>query len=66
MSHLKRSLFWVGFYLAIIFILGQLDRVDRPVVNLASYFYILVFVVVPCIILIPAFYRAPQFISMIF
>lgn len=66
MSHLKRSLFWVGFYLAIIFILGQLDRVDRPVVNLASYFYILVFIVVPCVVLIPSFYRAPQFISMIF
>lgn len=66
MSNLKRSLFWVAFYLAIVFFLGQLDRVDRPVVNLASYFYILIFIVVPCIILIPSFYRAPQFISMIF
>lgn len=66
MSNLKRSLFWVAFYLAIIFILGQLDRADRPVVNLASYFYILVFIVVPCVVLIPSFYRAPQFISMIF
>ena len=66
MSNLKRSLFWVAFYLAIIFFLGQLDRGDRSVVNLASYFYILVFIVVPCIVLIPYFYRAPQFISMIF
>jgi hypothetical protein len=66
MSSLKRSLFWVAFYLAIIFFLGQLDRVDRPVVNLASYFYILVFIVVPCVVLIPSFYRTPQFISMIF
>jgi len=66
MSNLKRSLFWVAFYLAIIFILGQLDRADRPVINLASYFYILVFIVVPCVVLIPSFYRAPQFISMIF
>ena len=66
MSNLKRSLFWVAFYLAIIFFLGQLDRADRPVINLASYFYILVFVVVPCVVLIPSFYRAPQFISMIF
>lgn len=66
MSNLKRSLFWVAFYLAIIFILGQLDRVDRPIVNLASYFYILVFVVVSCMVLIPSFYRAPQFISMVF
>ena len=66
MSNLKRSLFWVAFYLAIIFFLGQLDRVDRPVVNLASYFYILVFVAVPCVVLIPSFYRAPQFVSMIF
>lgn len=66
MSNLKRSLFWVAFYLAIIFFLGQLDRADRPVINLASYFYILVFIVVPCIVLIPSFYRTPQFISMIF
>jgi len=66
MRNLRRSLFWVVFYLAIIFILGQLDRVDRPVINLASYFYILVFVVVPCVVLIPFFYRAPQFVSMIF
>lgn len=66
MSYLKRSLFWVAFYLVIIFFLGQLDRADRPVVNLASYFYILVFVAVPCIVLIPSFYRAPLIISMIF
>jgi hypothetical protein len=66
MSNLKRSLFWVAFYLAIIFFLAQLDRADRPVINLASYFYLLVFVVVPCMILIPSFHRAPQFISMIF
>ena len=66
MSNLKRSLFWVAFYLVIIFFLGQLDRVDRPVINLASYFYILIFIVVPCVVLIPFFYRAPQFVSMIF
>jgi len=66
MSNLKRSLFWVAFYLAIIFFLGQLDRVDRPVVNLASYFYILVFIVVPCVVLIPSFYRSPVFVPMIF
>jgi hypothetical protein len=66
MSNLKRSLFWVAFYLVIIFFLGQLDRVDRPVINLANYFYILVFVAVPCMVLIPSFYRAPQFVSIIF
>jgi hypothetical protein len=66
MGKLKRSLFWVAFYLVIIFFLGQLDRVDRPVINLANYFYILVFVAVPCMVLIPSFYRAPQFVSMIF
>ncbi len=66
MRSLRRSLFWVAFYLAIIFILGQLDRVDRPIINLASYFYILVFVVVSCVVLIPFFHRAPNFISMIF
>lgn len=66
MSNLKRSLFWVAFYLAIILVLAQLDRIDRPVINLASYFYILVFVAVTCIVLIPSFYRAPQFVSMIF
>ena len=66
MSSLKRSLFWVAFYLLIIFFMGQLDRVDRPVINLASYFYLLVFVVVPCVVLIPSFYRVPPFIGMIF
>lgn len=66
MSNIKRSLFWVAFYLVIVFLLGQLDLVDRPVINLASYFYIFIFIVVPCIVLIPAFSRAPQFISMIF
>ena len=66
MSNLKRSLFWVAFYLLIIFFLGQLDRVDRPIINLASYFYILIFIVVPCVVLIPSFYRAPPFVPMIF
>lgn len=66
MSNLKRSLFWVGFYLAVIFILGQMDYIDRPVVNFASYFYVLVFIVVPCVILIPPFSRAPLLVPMIF
>jgi hypothetical protein len=66
MINLKRSIFWVAFYLSIIFFLGQLDRVDRPIINLASYFYILIFIAVPCVVLIPAFYRAPQIITMIF
>jgi len=66
MSNLKRLLVWVAVYLGIIFLLGQLDLYGRPVINLASYFYYLVLVGVPCIILIPAFYRAPQYITMIF
>ena len=66
MSNLKRSLFWVTFYVAIIFLLGQLDFIGRPVINLASYFYILAFVIVPCVVLIPFVYRVPYFIAMIF
>jgi len=66
MIKLRRSLFWVGFYLAIIFLLGQLDWLDRPVINLASYFYILIFIVVPSVTLISSFSRASLIISMIF
>ena len=45
MTNLKKSLFWIAFYILIVLVLGQLDRSDRPIINFAAYLSDLV----PCI-----------------
>ena len=38
MTNLKRSFFGAAIYLAMIFVLGQMDYAGRPIINFASYF----------------------------
>ena len=54
MTNLKRSFFWAAFYLAVIFILGQMDYVGRPIINFASYFYLAVIVALPVTLFFPS------------
>ena len=47
MTNLKRSLFGAAVFLAVIFVLGQADYADRPLINFANYFYLAVLVAMP-------------------
>jgi hypothetical protein len=53
-TNLKRSFFWAAFYLAVVFVLGQMDYVGRPIINFASYFYLAVIVAVPVTLFFPS------------
>ena len=54
MTNLKRSFFGVAFYIAIMFVLAQMDFVGRPIVNFASYFYLSVMIAVPVTLFFPS------------
>lgn len=54
MTYLKRSFFWAAFYLAVIFVFGQADYTDRPIINFANYFYLAVMVAVPVTLFFPS------------
>jgi len=64
MTNLKRSFFWAAFYLAVIFVLGQTDYSDRPIINFASYFYLAVILAVPITLFFPSISRAPSFVPL--
>ncbi len=64
MTHLRRSLFWVGLYIAIIIVLGVLDLENLPVINFASYFYISALVIGLVITVIPSISRIPLYLVM--
>lgn len=65
MTNLKRSFFWAAFYLAVIFILGEFDYSDRPIINFASYFYLVVMVAVPVTLFFPALSRISVYVPML-
>jgi hypothetical protein len=58
MTGLKRSFVWVALYMAFILVLGQTDYAGRPIINFASYFYLLVMVAVPFTLFFPSFSKA--------
>jgi GGDEF domain-containing protein len=60
MTGLKRSFFWAVIYLAVIFVLGQMDYTDRPIINFASYFYLAVMAAVPLTLFFPSISRVPS------
>jgi GGDEF domain-containing protein len=64
MTHLKRSFFGAAIYLALIFVLGQMDYADRPIINFASYFYLAVMVAVPLTLFFPSISRVSVYIPM--
>jgi hypothetical protein len=65
MTNLKRSFFWAAFYLAVIFVLGQMDYVGRPIINFASYFYLAVILSVPVTLFFPSIARASSFLPLL-
>ena len=66
MTNLKRSFFWIAFYLLLILVLGQLDRSDTPIINFAAYFYIAAIVVVPVMIFVPSLHKVSVVVPMFF
>ena len=66
MTNLKRSFFWAALYLAVIFFLGQADYSGRPIINFASYFYLLVILAVPITLFFPSISRVPSFVPLVF
>jgi GGDEF domain-containing protein len=64
MTNLKRSFFGAAIYLALIFVLGQMDYADRPIINFASYFYLAVMVAVPLTLFFPSISRVSVYVPM--
>jgi len=65
-TNLKRSFFWIAFYLLIVLVLAQLDRSDTPVINFAAYFYLVSIFVVPVMIFLPSLHKVSVVVPMIF
>jgi GGDEF domain-containing protein len=66
MTNLKRSFFGAAVYLAVIFVLGQADYADRPVINFANYFYLAVLVAVPLTLFFPKISRISVYVPLLF
>ncbi len=66
MSNLKKSLFWIAFYLFVVLVLGQLDRSDTPVINFAAYFYLTAIFIVPVMIFVPSLHKVSVVVPMFF
>src|SRR5215216_1955588 len=64
MTNLKRSFFGAAVYLALIFVLGQFDYADRPIINFASYFYLAVLVAVPLTLFFPSISRFSVYVPL--
>jgi GGDEF domain-containing protein len=64
MTNLKRSFFWAALYLAVIFILGQMDYAGRPIINFASYFYLAVLIALPVTLFFPGITRLPVYVPL--
>lgn len=66
MTNLKKSLFWIAFYLLIVLVLAQLDRADRPIINFAAYFYLTSIFIVPVMIFVPSLHKVSVVVPMFF
>jgi GGDEF domain-containing protein len=66
MTNLKRSFFGAAVFLAVIFVLGQADYADRPLINFANYFYLAVLVAMPLTLFFPRISRIPVYIPLLF
>jgi len=65
-TNLKRSFFWIGFYLLIVLVLAQLDRSDTPIINFAAYFYLVSIFLVPIMIFVPSLHKVSVIVPMFF
>jgi Ca2+/Na+ antiporter len=66
MTNLKRSIFGAAIYLAVIFVLGQADYADRPLINFANYFYLAVLVAMPLTLFFPRISRLAVYWPLLF
>lgn len=66
MTNLKKSLFWIAFYLLIVLVLAQLDRSDTPIINFAAYFYLVAIFLVPVMVFVPSLNKVSVVVPMIF
>ena len=66
MTNLRKSLFWIAFYLLIVLVLAQLDRSDTPVINFAAYFYLIAIFAVPVMIFVPSLHKVSVVVPMFF
>jgi GGDEF domain-containing protein len=64
MTFLKRSFLGAAVYLAVIFVLGQADYADRPIINFANYFYLAVMVAVPLTLFFPTVSRLSMYVPL--
>lgn len=53
MTNLRRYFLWCALYLAMVFVLGQADYLGRPIINFASYFYLVAMFGVPITLFFP-------------
>jgi GGDEF domain-containing protein len=65
-TNLKKSFFWIAFYLLIVLVLAQLDRSDTPIINFAAYFYLTAFFIVPVMVFVPSLHKVSVVVPMIF
>jgi hypothetical protein len=56
-TNLRRSFFWAALYLALILVLGQADYIGKPIINFASYFYLVAMIGVPVTLFFPGVNR---------
>jgi len=56
-TNLRRSFFWAALYLALILVLGQADYIGKPIINFASYFYVVAMISVPVTLFFPGVTR---------
>lgn len=66
MTNLKKSFFWIAFYLLLVLVLAQLDRSDTPIINFAAYFYLVAIFLVPVMIFVPSLHKVSVIVPMFF
>jgi len=64
-TNLRRYFLWSALYLAIVFVLGQADYLGRPIINFASYFYLVAVVGVPVTLFFPSVTRVSTSVPML-
>ncbi len=57
MTNLRRYFLWCALYLAMVFVLGQADYLGKPIINFASYFYLVAMIGVPVTLFFPSVTR---------
>lgn len=64
-TNLRRYFLWSALYLALIFALGQADYMSRPLINFASYFYLVAMIGVPATLFFPHITRVSVAVPML-